>query len=179
MAGDQITETEREYQEFVRQLTEEVYMNHQGVIEVDTDEEPKTIGTSALGGCLAVAAVIEDESGKRRCGLAHYDPMTLRLELERKPTPESIVHLFNQTAQVDVGKLVKKGVVVMSIDPDGQQKAFIDGIKTEAHYLLGCDDVKIIDYGSNPNERLAVKLPNKSAGSPTVATKHSVQELHW
>lgn len=179
MAGDQITETEREYQAFIKQLTTEVYMNHQDIIEVDSEGAPKTIGTSALGGCLAVAAVVEDENGKRRCGLAHYDPMTLRLELERRPTSESIVRLFNCTAQVDVRKLVRKGVIVMSIDPDGQQKAFVDGIKTEAHYLLGCDDVNVIDYRSNLNERLAVKLPNKSAGSPTVATKHSVQKLHW
>lgn len=108
-----------------------------------------------------------------------YDPMTLQLELEKKPTPKSIKDLFNHTAQVNVGKLVKKGVVIMSIDPNGQQKVFVDGIKTEAHYLLGCDDVNVIDYRNNPDEILMVKLPNKSAGLPTIVTKHSAQQLHW
>lgn len=72
MAEDQLTEAERSYQEFIKQLSKEVYMNDQGVIEVDSESDPKTIGTLALGGCLAIAAVVEDESGKRRCGLGHY-----------------------------------------------------------------------------------------------------------
>lgn len=162
-----------------RERTREVIMNDAKMIEVEPDDETKTIGTSSLGGCLAIVAVVEDLSGKRRCGLAHYDPMTLRLELDRQPTPESVVRLFNRTAQVNKDKLAKKGVIVMAVDPDGQQKAFVDGIKTEAHYLLGCDDVIVIKYGNQPSDRLDVSVPNHKNGSPSFSTATENGSINW
>ena len=149
--------------------TREILMNDAGVIEVGPKDRTKIIGTSSLGGCLAIAAIVEDSDSKRRCGLAHYDPMMLRLELERGSL-ESIARLFHSTALVDNDKLVKKGVVVMAEDPSGQQKAFIDGIKTEAHYLLGCDNIIVIRYGSQLSDRLDVIVPNHNGGSPFYTT---------
>jgi hypothetical protein len=67
-----------------RERAQEVIMNDAKMIEIGPDDETKTIGTSSLGGCLAIVAVVEDPNGKRRCGLAHYDPMGLRLQY----TPE-------------------------------------------------------------------------------------------
>jgi hypothetical protein len=162
-----------------RGRTREVIMNDADMIEVGPDDETQTIGTSSLGGCLAIVAVVEDLSGKRRCGLGHYDPMSLCLELEKRSTPESVARLFNSTAQTNKDKLVKKGVIVMSVDPDGQDKAFVDGIKTEAHYLLGCDDVIVIKYGNQPSDRLDVSVPNHNNGSPSYSIATESGSLNW
>lgn len=167
------------YAEDLRRRTKDVIMNSLQTIEVGPNDDTKTIGTSALGGCLAITVVVEDQAGKRRCGLSHYDPMYLRLELESQPTPASVVNLFDSTAQADNDKLVKKGVIVMATDPEGQDKAFIDGIKAGAHYLLGCDDVIVIRYGNQLSDKLDISLPNNTNGSPSFSTAIESGSFNW
>lgn len=67
----------------------------------------------------------------------------------------------------------------MSVDPEGIQKDFVNGIKVEAHYLLGCDDVIVIKYGDVPSEKLDIVVPNQNNGSPSFFTAKEGGSFKW
>lgn len=152
----------------------DVIMNSRGFIEVKASGEEQTIGTGSLGGCLAIAAIVQDKYGDRRCSLGHYDPMTLRLELEGYNELQTIRILFNQAGKVGrKADLEKTVVLVMSRDPEGQQNKFVRAIEQEANYILGCKKVTVVKYGEYPSDYLHVRIGNASTGNPDYATVES------
>jgi hypothetical protein len=159
-----------------------VIMNDRGFIEVKSGEQGKRIGTASLGGCLAIAAIVEDRYGDRRCSLAHYDPMALVLELKREGYTKfpTVMSLFNEAGKVgSKSDLVKTAVLIISQSREGQQQKFVDAIRTEARYILGCDNVQIIKYGEVPSDHLEVAIPNSSSGNPNYSTATRKETVRW
>lgn len=163
-------------------LDVEVIMNNRRFIEVKPGERGKKIGTGSLGGCLAIAAIVEDRYGDRRSSLAHYDPMTLVLELEKEGYTKFpiVMSLFNEVGKVgSKSDLVKTAVLIMSKSPEGQQQKLVDAIRTEARCILGCNNVQIIKYGEVSSDHLEVTLPNSSLGNPSYSTATRKETVKW
>lgn len=160
----------------------EIIMNSQGVIEVQPDGLA-SIHTRSLIGCLAIAGIVEDDTGIRRCGLAHWDPMSLALELDRDDKLTTLIGLMNKTAEVDTPRLTKHQLIVLSQDPNGQQRKFIQPLLLEAKYLLGCepDEITVVDYrlDGTQSQSLSVLLKGSKIGNPEYCTKREKVVLPW
>jgi hypothetical protein len=152
-----------------------VELNSHGLIEVDQKNPTKKIVASGLStNCVAVAVIVEDALGQRRCGLASYDRTTIQSELKRKGFPSSLARLIDQTALLDRHPLRKTEILIMSADPEKADEAFVEKIRLEAHDRLGSEKIVIIKHGKVLPEFLSITLDLASSSYLTASQEGAI-----
>ena len=157
---------------------EVVMMNDGKVIEVNPDEEEKTILTLSLGGCYGVGIVVELQDGKRYCAITHYDPSNLLSNI-RKIDELVGGKNFEETALRKVAVIVRgtgewvrgeegKG---WKFEPDEQTQGVVEKLELSIQAKLGADiEIVIEPYsedrkdGAEDENILIIKVPAKGNG---------------